>query len=496
MKSNPTMRSNVKPKVTILLTGGVSGGHAVPTLSTFFFLRRDFDLKKRFSEVNFFYFGREWGLERNVFEKLVNKYFTVPAVKLRSRFSILNFFDLLRLPGSIVEVLTYFWSLRKEYFHGNKVVLFSSGGYISLPVVLVAFVFRIPIVIHEQTSRAGLANRISAKFAKKVLITFQSSSIFFPKKKIIFTGYPFSKKVRLQLDNSDSKENLSNTELISKAFSISVPKGKKILLVMGGSMGSVFVNKLIQEALPSLQEEFFVFHQVGRDNIISCHKWKSDHYFPMGFVSGEAWIDLLRKADVVIARSGAGTVNECVYLRKKVIFIPLALARKEEQYHNALEAQKYINCLILQEKEVKKAPDRVQLLMKLIEQLLKNKEVSSKKEAAWNVFVKRTAKASESICLAIKKVLLEKKKRDGRRPERKTFRFSQSSGSRRRSGSFSENSGSSGNRKKRYSRETWGDNKKSTRFSQGRDRSTAKKGAKYSFNDDKSTAPKRKSFNK
>lgn len=405
----------MKRGVVVLLTGGVSGGHAMPTLSIFFSLRKDEGFKRHFGEPKFIYFGRKAGLEREVFENLVDKYFVVPSSKLRSYFSFFNIVDLLRLPFAFLTVLGEFIVLSRTVFRNNRVVLFSSGGYVSLPVIIVGFLFRIPIIIHEQTSRAGLANSIGSRFAKRVLISFEASRKFFQRKKVYFTGYPFLKKTRLQFSTPEKKG--SSAELLSKTFSLNIPKDKKVLLVMGGSMGSAFLNNIVKEALPALEKDFFVFHQVGRNNLEDFHKLKSSSYFPVGFVSGEIWIDLIRKADVVISRAGAGSVSECIYLKKKVIFIPLKIARRDEQFHNALEAKKYIDCMIIKEDELKKDKNLSETIPRLVFNILRRHrgEKNFKQKKLWQIFIQRTDKAAISICNNVKEVLLETEKKSSRK---------------------------------------------------------------------------------
>ena len=224
-----------------MLTGGGSGGHVIPTLSIFFTLKNVNELKKHYKSQFFFFFGRKKGIEREVFAKLVDKYFSVITSKLRTHFSLLNFFDMAILPFSFFDAIYKLWRIKSKIKNADF-ILFSSGGYVSLPVSIACFVFRVPIVIHEQTSRAGLANRIVSKFAKKVLISFESSKIFFNHSKIIYTGYPLSKKVRLQLasnqqNNKQEKMKLSD---IARAFSINIPKDKKLFFGYGGQYGLCF----------------------------------------------------------------------------------------------------------------------------------------------------------------------------------------------------------------------------------------------------------------
>ena len=186
-----------------------------------------------------------------------------------------------------------------------------------------------------------------------------------------------------------------------------------MLLVMGGSMGSVFLNNIVKDALPALEKNFFVFHQVGRDHLEDFHKLKSKSYFPVGFVSGEIWIDLIRKADVVISRAGAGSVSECIYLKKKVIFIPLKIARKDEQFHNALEAKKYIDCMIIKEDELKKDKNIAETIPRLIFYILRKSRNNRnfKQKKLWKTFIDRTDRAAINICNNVKEVLMETEKK-------------------------------------------------------------------------------------
>ena len=311
----------------IIFTGGGSGGHVVPALT----LIEELNARGGWEVL---YVGSRKGIERDWTEKLNISYCAVSTGKLRRYWSWENILDIYRLFLGIVQSI--FLLAR---FDRRRTLIFSTGGFVSLPVMVAAWLGRKKIYLHEQTSRAGLANRIGAFLADRVFVTFESSRAFFPLQKVSVSGYPlrpecFDQKIRHTLF---AERDLSQIE-------------RPILFVTGGGNGSRLLNEKVREALPRLMEKYFVVHQVGKAFENEYAPLRSEHYLPVGLVR-EGMLDLYKMAAVVLSRAGAGVVCELMALGKRSIFVPLAMAQKNEQHHNALEAKKLLDSWVIDEKD-------------------------------------------------------------------------------------------------------------------------------------------------
>jgi len=318
-------KKSIKNKI-ILLTGGGSGGHVIPALTVY-----DYISKLEY-DISFLYIGSKNGIERQLAEKMGIPYFAISTGKLRRYMSSENIKDFFSFLQGIIQAFTFL--PRKK-----KIVLFSTGGYVALPVILACWMKRIPIVIHEQTTHVGLANRISAWFAKKICISFASSKQYFPENKTLLVGYP------LRSEFCEAKP-----PMMEKYKNIKLPSSMKVLLVLGGGNGSELLNKFILTNLEILTKEFVVFLQCGSRFEEEMLARESEYFIPFAFMS-ESLVALMERADCILARSGAGTVCELMSLKKKVLYVPLAIAQKQEQLYNAMEAQKCLGEGLVQIKE-------------------------------------------------------------------------------------------------------------------------------------------------
>ena len=314
-------------KSVIVFTGGGSGGHVVPALTLIEELgaRGGWDIR---------YVGSKKGVERDWVEKRGTPYHGVSTGKLRRYWSWENVADVFRLTVGVIQALLFL-----RHFSRRRILVFSTGGFVSLPVVLAAWLGRKKIYLHEQTSRAGLANRIGGLFADRVFVTFESSREFFPRHKVSVSGYPLHREF---LDHKVRRTLFSEVDL-SRV-------GRPVLLVTGGGNGSRLLNEKVREALPELVKRYFVVHQVGGAFENDYRSLKNEHYLSMGLVE-EGMSDLYKMASVVLSRAGAGVVCELMALGKRSIFVPLAIAQKNEQFHNAREARRRLGSWLVEEEE-------------------------------------------------------------------------------------------------------------------------------------------------
>ncbi len=315
-------------KKVLVFTGGGSGGHVMPALT----------IIKKINQLSLYdvhYIGGIASIERDLVKDYALTYHPIQTGKLRRYLSWENCKDVFRIFLGLIDSLKVL-----AQFNKHDTLVISTGGFVSVPVVVAARLQGKKIFIHEQTSRVGLANRICSKFASKVFISFEESFNFFDKSKTSFSGYP--------LREDCYSENINPVVINGRILNNS---HKPILFVTGGGNGAQLINKLIEKNFTLLTERFMVIHQVGKAHIDQFKKMNHADYIPMAFI-GPEMIDLMKLATVTVSRSGAGTVCELIAVGKKSIFIPLRIAQKNEQFHNALEAQRKLGSIIIEEKNL------------------------------------------------------------------------------------------------------------------------------------------------
>ena len=282
------------------------------------------------------YVGGRKGIERELISNLHIAYHPIFTGKLRRYFSWENLLDLFRFVLGIIQA--FFLLLR---FKRHDCLIFSTGGFVTVPVVIGGRLTGKKIFIHEQTTRVGLANRICSRFADKIFVSFEESLKFFPKGKTFFSGYPLRDECYQQDINGEVEiDGYRLTEV-----------DRPILFITGGGNGAQLINELVEKHLALLKEKYFIVHQVGSLFIEKYAPLRDENYHPVAFVAS-GMIDLFKLANVVISRAGAGTVCELLALGKRTIFIPLKIAQKNEQYHNAMVAHDKLGSVVLAEEQL------------------------------------------------------------------------------------------------------------------------------------------------
>jgi UDP-N-acetylglucosamine--N-acetylmuramyl-(pentapeptide) pyrophosphoryl-undecaprenol N-acetylglucosamine transferase len=250
----------------------------------------------------------------------------VQTGKLRRYFSWRTPLDLARIPLGIVQSA---WHVARF----RPAAIFSTGGYVCVPPVIAGWLLRVPAITHEQTARSGLANRIAARFARRVAISFPESAADFPPGKTVLTGNP----LRPGLADGDPARALAHWHLDSALPTI---------YITGGVLGAHAINEAVFAALPRLLPVMQIVHQVGegpegtRADIRAAEAARESdslaraRYRPVAFVGPEL-ADLYALAALVVGRAGAGTVNELAALGKPAILIPLPGTSADEQTANA-----------------------------------------------------------------------------------------------------------------------------------------------------------------
>lgn len=247
-------------------------------------------------------------------------------------------------------------------------VILSFGGYVSIPVVLAAAVLHIPLVLHEQTLHAGLANKFASRFARRICVSFESSKKYFPEYKTIITGNPLRKLF------------ISNNKVLTK-----IKKPLPVIYVTGGSSGSHGINLLIEGCLEQLLDKYILIHQTGdakefKDYDRLLRKKDSmpgelkKRYIVMKYVDVSKVPHFLNEADLVVSRAGMNTVMELLYLGKPCLLIPLIYGQKNEQLDNSLFVKKIGLAEVASQNEL--SPQK---LVTLIDQMFQSFQVYKSK---------------------------------------------------------------------------------------------------------------------
>jgi UDP-N-acetylglucosamine--N-acetylmuramyl-(pentapeptide) pyrophosphoryl-undecaprenol N-acetylglucosamine transferase len=312
----------------IILTGGGTAGHVTPNIA----------LVPRLRELGYdiHYIGSYEGIEKKLIEELGIPYYGIASGKLRRYFDLQNFSDPFRVA--------------KGYFQSRKLlkklkpdIIFSKGGFVTVPVVQAAKALHIPVIIHESDMTPGLANKLALPAASKVCCNFPETLSHLPAGKAVVTGSPIRSELRL------------GNRLSALQF-CGFTADKPVLLIIGGSLGSVAVNQAIRGILPQLLETFQVIHLCGKGNLDESLNHTAG-YVQYEYIKQEL-ADLFALADVVVSRAGANAICELLELRKPTLLIPLsAAASRGDQILNAESFRKQGFCEVLQEEEL--TPERL-----------------------------------------------------------------------------------------------------------------------------------------
>ena len=291
----------------IVMTGGGTAGHVTPNIALMPTLRK--------AGYEITYIGSYEGIEKRLIEEQGIPYYGISSGKLRRYFDPKNFSD----PFKVIKGLTQAVGLLRKI---KPDVVFSKGGFVSVPVVLAAKLCRIPAIIHESDITPGLANKLAIPGATKVCCNFPETLKYLPAEKAVYTGSP----IRQELLSGDTKKGLTYCKLSSKL--------KPVLLIIGGSTGSKIINDSIRAILPQLLEKYIIVHLCGKGNLDTNLENVAD-YIQLEY-AGKELADLFALSDLVISRAGANAICELLALRKPNILIPLsAAASRGDQILNA-----------------------------------------------------------------------------------------------------------------------------------------------------------------
>lgn len=307
----------------IVLTGGGTAGHVTPNIAMIPALQ-----KKGF-QIS--YIGSYDGIEKKLIEDMGIPYYGISSGKLRRYFDPKNFSDPLKVLKGYGEAKKLLKQLKPD-------VVFSKGGFVTVPVVIAAKHRKIPAVIHESDMTPGLANKLCIPSAVKVCCNFPETVEKLPADKAVLTGTPIR------------QELLDGSKLAALKFT-GFQTGKPVLLIIGGSLGSVAVNTAVRQILPSLLQDFQVIHLCGKDKLDESLK-NTPGYVQYEYIKKEL-ADLFALADVVISRAGANAICEISALKKPNLLIPLsANASRGDQILNAQSFKRLGYSEVLEEEEL------------------------------------------------------------------------------------------------------------------------------------------------
>ncbi|MDD6804823.1 MAG: undecaprenyldiphospho-muramoylpentapeptide beta-N-acetylglucosaminyltransferase [Lachnospiraceae bacterium] len=322
----------------IVMTGGGTAGHVTPNIALFPALRAE--------DYEIHYIGSFDGIEKKLIEDFDVPYYGISTGKFRRYFDPKNFSDPFR-------VMKGFFEARKILKHIKPDIVFSKGGFVSVPVVRAAASLKIPCIIHESDMTPGLANKLCIPVSRKICCNFPETFDMLPPEKAVLTGSP----IREELSTGNKEAGLAFCGFNHE---------KPVIMVMGGSQGAAAVNQAIRDALPKLLEKYQVVHLCGKDKmdnlLLTVPGYKQFEYIK------EEMKDLLAMADLVISRSGANAISEILALRKPNILIPLPSGRGDQLLNaDSYEAQGF--SIVINEDDL-----TTKVLLQKVEELWQNKE--------------------------------------------------------------------------------------------------------------------------
>lgn len=288
-----------------MFAGGGTAGHVFPGLAV---------AEELGTPV--LWIGSRSGVEKDMLARAGIEFRGIPAGKLRRYFSLQNLLDVVKIIAGVAASVRLLRRVRPA-------LLFSKGGFVSVPPVIASWICGIPSWTHESDFDPGLATRINLRFSEKVLVSFPETVVYLParyREKAIVTGNP----VRPSIYGADPARG--------RAFA-GCPDGVPLVLVLGGSLASAAVNRLVAGCLERLLESSCVVHQAG--SAAGCAPARPGRYLPLSFI-GEELPDVMAAADLVVSRAGANTLSELAVLGKPSVLIPLPLsASRGDQLRNA-----------------------------------------------------------------------------------------------------------------------------------------------------------------
>lgn len=312
-------------KISIVLTGGHAATMGISVIE---------EIKRRHPSARISWIGtkstipgsKATSTEYKIYPSLGVNYYSILAGRLQTKFTRYTIPLILLIPVGFLQAFFILLKLKPK-------VILSFGGFTSFPVVVWGYLFGIPVILHEQTVVFGRASKASAPFASKIALAREESIKFFPKNKCVVTGNP------LLPDILKVKPKL-------------IPGKDKVIFINIGSRGSEFISEEVFKVLPQLLKNYEIFHITGENNFDRYKDFASDKYHVFPFIDPREIGEYYEKADIIISRAGASTISEILYVKRPAIIIPLPRSFMQEQYKNALYAEKFGIARVMTENQV------------------------------------------------------------------------------------------------------------------------------------------------
>lgn len=374
----------------IVFTGGGTGGHFYPIIAVVEELKLLIK-ERKVIEPDLYFFGPNAFDERALFEHGIT-FVKTPAGKMRRYFSVLNFFDSIKTSMGIISTI---FSLYKIY----PDVVFSKGGYGSVPTVIAAKLLKIPVVVHDSDAIPGRATLMAAPFAKKIAIAYDEAIEYFPEKfhkKIALTGNPVRSEVK-----SPARDGAHEF--------LELEENVPVILVLGGSLGAEKINEVILAAASDLVKNYQVIHQTGQAHyagvvetarVILDRNERRYRYKPYGFLSSLAMKMAAGAADIVISRSGSNSLAEIASWGKASIIVPIPETVSRDQRLNAFAYGKTGSAVVIEQNNL-----TPHLLISEIERLFTNPKARNDMAEAAKKF--SHADAGKKLAEAVLETALE-----------------------------------------------------------------------------------------
>jgi|WetSurMetagenome_2_1015567.scaffolds.fasta_scaffold00331_16 UDP-N-acetylglucosamine--N-acetylmuramyl-(pentapeptide) pyrophosphoryl-undecaprenol N-acetylglucosamine transferase len=325
----------------ILLAGGGTAGSVSPLLAI------TDDLKSQSNDFKFLFVGTKNGIEKQIVKEAGISYRSIAAGKLRRYFSWQNFLD-------IFKIKIGFWQAFFIILKEKPDLVLSAGSFVAVPVVWAAWILRVPIIVHQQDVRPGLANKFMAPFAKTITVTFEKSLQDYGAK-AIWTGNP------IRFSISDFR--FSKDESLKK---FSLKKDLPVVFIVGGGTGAEGINKLVEDGLESLVTFCQIIHSTGKGKMINR---RHENYHPYEFLNVEEVASALSLADIIVSRAGLNFLTEISVMGKPAIIIPMPDSHQEDNAALLLEK----NAAVVLNQKILTADEFVVN----IRELLKNEELKN-----------------------------------------------------------------------------------------------------------------------
>lgn len=302
----------------IVFTGGGTGGHVYPALAVIEILKAE--------GYKVSWIGSKKGIEYKIINKLGIDFYSIPSGKLRRYFSLKNFIDIFKISIGFLSSIILLIKLKPD-------LIFSKGGYVTVPPIIAAKIVKIKSITHESDFDPGLATRINSKFVDRILVPYNETKNLISAKyrdRVVVTGNP----VRKEFFNPNREKGLE---------AIGLTDDRPIILVLGGSLGAKQINDLILSDIDYLSSKYNIYHQMGERNFVES---KNRHYISTPFIT-DNMADIIKAADIVISRSGAGAIWEFITVGTPSLLIPLSAGSRGDQLRNAEYFRKKGTSLVL-----------------------------------------------------------------------------------------------------------------------------------------------------